>query len=81
VVIFTPRPLYSQGKSLWYPLVRRLGGQQIRSGHRGEERNSQPLSGLKLLIIPSIVQHYTAELSRLLNKTNIVLISYFKECV
>jgi hypothetical protein len=41
VVSFTLRPLYSQGKSPWYPLDRRLGGPQSRSG-RGEEKNSQP---------------------------------------
>jgi hypothetical protein len=28
VVIFTPRPLYLQGKSLWYPFDRRLDGPQ-----------------------------------------------------
>jgi hypothetical protein len=39
---FTPRPLYLQGKSLWYPLYRRLGGPQSRSGRGGEEKNSQP---------------------------------------
>jgi hypothetical protein len=26
VVSFMPQPLYSQGKKLWYPLDRRLGG-------------------------------------------------------
>jgi len=31
-----------QGKSPWYPLNRRLGGTQSRSGHGGEEKNSQP---------------------------------------
>jgi len=30
VVSFTPRPLYLQGKSPWYPLDRRLGGPQSR---------------------------------------------------
>jgi hypothetical protein len=30
-----------QGKSTWYPLDRRLGGPQSRSG-RDEEKNSQP---------------------------------------
>jgi hypothetical protein len=39
VVSFTPRPLYSQGKSPWYPLDRRLGGPQSRSGRGGEEKN------------------------------------------
>jgi hypothetical protein len=42
VVSFTPRPLYSQGKSPRYPLDRRLGGPQSRSGRGGEEKNSQP---------------------------------------
>jgi len=30
-VSFTPRPLYSQGKSLLYPLSRRLGGPHMMS--------------------------------------------------
>jgi hypothetical protein len=42
VVGFTPRPLHQQGKSPWYPLDRRFGGTQSRSGHAGEENNSQP---------------------------------------
>jgi hypothetical protein len=42
VVSFMARQLYPQGKSPWYPLDRRLGGPQSRSGHRGEEKNSQP---------------------------------------
>jgi len=44
VVSFTPRPLYTQGKSLWYLLDRRLGGPQSLSGRGGEEKNSQPLT-------------------------------------
>jgi hypothetical protein len=47
VVSFTPRPFYPQGKSPWYPLDRRLGGPQSRSGHGGEEKNSQPPSGIE----------------------------------
>jgi hypothetical protein len=47
VVSFTPRPLYPQGKSPWYPLDRRLGGPQSLSGLGGEEKNSQPLPGLE----------------------------------
>jgi hypothetical protein len=46
VVSFTPRPLYPQGKSPWYPLEKRLGGLQSRSGRGGEEENSQPLPRL-----------------------------------
>jgi hypothetical protein len=33
MVSFTIRPLYFQGRSPWYPLVRGLGGPQSRSGH------------------------------------------------
>jgi hypothetical protein len=40
VVSFTCRPLYPQGKSLWYPLNRRLVAPQRPSGHGGEEKYS-----------------------------------------
>jgi len=43
VVIFTPLSLYSWRKSPWYPLDRRLGGLQSRSGRGSEGRNSLPL--------------------------------------
>jgi hypothetical protein len=39
-VSFTPRPLYPRGKSSWYPLDRRVGGPQSRSGHGGKEKKS-----------------------------------------
>jgi hypothetical protein len=52
VVSFTPRSLYLQGNSPWYPLDRRLGGAQSRSGRGGEEKNSQLLPGLE----PPIIQ-------------------------
>jgi hypothetical protein len=42
VVSFMPPLLYPQGKSPRYPLDRRLGGPQSRSGRGGEEINSQP---------------------------------------
>jgi hypothetical protein len=60
VVSFTPRPLYSQGKSLWHSLDRRLGGPQIRSGQGGEEKSSQSLPGIESLIIQSVAQRYTS---------------------
>jgi hypothetical protein len=44
---FTPRSLYPQGKSLRYPLDRRLGGTQSRSGRSVEEKNSQPPPGFE----------------------------------
>jgi hypothetical protein len=47
VVSFTPRPLYPQGKSPSYPLDRRLGGPQSRSGSGGEEKNSQLQPGIE----------------------------------
>jgi hypothetical protein len=36
-----------QGKNPWYPLDRRLGGPQSRSGRDGEEKNSQPPPGIE----------------------------------
>jgi hypothetical protein len=66
VVSFTNLPLYTQSVSPWYPLDRRLGGLQIRPERGGEEKNSQPLSGLELRIVQPVAQRYTAELSRLL---------------
>jgi hypothetical protein len=59
------RPLHPQGKSPWYPLDRRLGRPQSRSGHGGEKKNSQPLPGLEPPIVQPLAQHYTTELSRL----------------
>jgi hypothetical protein len=41
VVRFTPRLLYPQVNSPWYPLDMRLCGPHSRSGHGGEEKNSQ----------------------------------------
>jgi hypothetical protein len=49
VVSFTPQPLYPQGKNPWYPLDRRLGGPQSRSGCGGEEKDSQPPSEMEHL--------------------------------
>jgi hypothetical protein len=62
VFSFTPRPLYTQRKCSWYPLDRRLGGPQSRSERSGEEKNSQPMSGLRSPIIQPIAQRYTTEL-------------------
>jgi hypothetical protein len=56
VANFTPRPLYPQGKSPWYQLDRRLVGPQSRSGRRGEEKNTQPLSGIEPPTIQSVDQ-------------------------
>jgi len=50
MVSFTPRLLYLQGKTPWYPFDRRLGGPKSRPGRDGEEKNSQPLLGFELPI-------------------------------
>jgi hypothetical protein len=71
VVNFTPRPLYPQGKSLWYTLNRRLGGPKRGSGRGGEEKNSQPLPGLEPPMIKLVAYRYTTELSWLLDLHNI----------
>jgi hypothetical protein len=47
VVSFTPRPLYPQGKSPRYPLDRRLGEPQSRSGRGGEEKNPRQPPGIE----------------------------------
>jgi hypothetical protein len=47
VVSFTPRPLYPQGKNPRYPLDKRLGGPQSRSGRGGSEKNSQLPPGIE----------------------------------
>jgi hypothetical protein len=66
IVSFVPQPLYPQGKSPLYPLDRRLGGPQSRSGRRGKVKNSQPLPGIVPSIIQPVAQPYTTELTRLL---------------
>jgi hypothetical protein len=42
-----PRPLYPQENIPWYPLDKRLGWHQSRSGRGGEKKNSQPPPGLE----------------------------------
>jgi hypothetical protein len=47
-------------------LDRRLGGTQSGSGHGGEDKNSQPPTGLEPPIIQPVAQRCISELSRLL---------------
>jgi hypothetical protein len=47
VVSFTARPLYLHGRSRRYPLDRRLGGPQSRSGRCGIEKTLFPLPGIE----------------------------------
>jgi hypothetical protein len=71
MVGFTLRPLYTQGKSLWYPLDRRLGGPQSCSGHGSEEKNSHPRreSNPRTPIVQSVAQR----------QRNFTFITYNKE--
>jgi hypothetical protein len=59
----------TRGKKHWNPLDRRLRGPQSRSEHGGEEKNSQPLPGLKPPVIQLVARLYTTELSRLYIQT------------
>jgi len=47
-----PRPLYSQGKSPWYPLNRRLDEPQSHSGRGGEEKKIASPSRDSNLVTP-----------------------------
>jgi hypothetical protein len=61
VVSFTPRPLYSQGKSPWCKLDRKLGGPQNRSGRHGEEKSPDPTgdSNSDPSVIQPVASRYT----------------------
>jgi Fe-S cluster biosynthesis and repair protein YggX len=79
VVSFTPWPLYPQKKSPCYPLDRRLGGLQSRSGRRGEEKNFQPLPGFEHPIIQPVVQRMwnnLLEISRLLVTEREIMVNW-----
>jgi hypothetical protein len=81
VFTFMPRPLYSQGKSPWYPLERRLDGPQSRSGHGGEEKNYQPLPGLEPSDHParsSALYHWATPAPMLIIKSLWIVIVTFK---
>jgi hypothetical protein len=60
----------SQGKSPWYPLDTRLGGTKSRSGRGGEEKNSQPPSGIELQNTDRPARSLPTELSRLLRPSD-----------
>jgi hypothetical protein len=57
VVSFTPRPLYSQEKSPWYPLDRRLGRRAVLDVVV-KRKIPSPRRESKL-IIPPVAQRYT----------------------
>jgi hypothetical protein len=57
VVSFEPRALYSRGKSPLprYPLDRRLGGPQSRSGRRGEEKMLDPTENFTVINMKYVI--------------------------
>jgi len=64
MVRVTPPPLYPHWNSLWYPLDRRLGGVQSRSGRDGEGKEPVSLLGI---VQPCRQSPILSELSRLLS--------------
>jgi hypothetical protein len=56
--LHAPATLYP-GKDPRYPLDRKLGGPQSRSGRGGEEKNYQLLPRLEPPIVQPVVQLYT----------------------
>jgi len=49
-----PWPLYPQGKSPWYPLDRRLGEPQSRSGCGSEEKKFPTPVGNRTLVVQPV---------------------------
>jgi len=45
------QPLHPWRKIPWYPLDRKLGGLQSRSGHHDEEKMPQPPLAFKSLVV------------------------------
>jgi len=70
VVSFVPRPLYPQGKSLWYSLDRWLGRPLSRSGRGGEEKNSQPPPGIETYNPDRPARGLVTKIMRLLTSFN-----------
>jgi hypothetical protein len=56
VISFKSRLLYPQEKSPLYPLDKRLGGPQSRSGRGGEQKNSQLRPEVELPITQPVTQ-------------------------
>jgi hypothetical protein len=78
VISFTPRPLYPQGKSTWYPLDRRLDGPRavldavVKRKIPSPRRESNP----RTLIVQPVAYAILTELSWLFcisNKHHIII--------
>jgi hypothetical protein len=76
-----PSSLTPRERDRQYPLDRRLGGPQSRSGHGGEEKNPHAVPGLEPPITLLVAQRYTAELPgsciSCLVGSNILLSTFF----
>jgi hypothetical protein len=86
VISFTPRPLYLRGKSPRWPLYRRFGGPQSRSGRHGEEKIlALPRLELRLLRPPARNQSlyrlsYPGSFYYLYKRTSVELARVFRLC-
>jgi hypothetical protein len=72
-----PLPLYPRRKSPWYPLDRRLGGPQSRSGCCGEDKNLE-LQGNDFYIIRGKSNNYLTLILLEQNNWEVNTIYYFR---
>jgi hypothetical protein len=75
MISFTPRPLYSQGKSPLYPLDRRLGGSQSRYGRCRIKTNLLRKLGIETRAIQPVARRYTDWAITAPLELNIILVS------
>jgi hypothetical protein len=68
VVSFTPLSLYPRGKSLRYPLDKRLGGHKTRSGRPKEEQILNPTATRTGYAIPAEMKYWNNICNRLDSK-------------
>jgi hypothetical protein len=74
VVRFTPRPLYSTGKSLQYPLDRRMDGSLCRSGSCEEEKSLLPAENEPRFLGRSApLKHWFLDLQSAIIKLGLIL--------
>jgi hypothetical protein len=54
-----PFVIYPREKNYRYPLYRRLGGPQSRSGHRGQRKNPLTSAWNRTPVVQSVARQYT----------------------